>query len=126
MFPIGSQYRQPQRVRQKPSVAHIGFRKSRVLCGEFFGIPIAPRVAGAGLFVKFVIGLAYAISGFVVIHREKRKIERVRTDVDKRTAALLFLVDEHAPGGNGATTDSDSLGVVDFAEVILIGKFFEV
>ena len=73
-----------------------------------------------------MIGLAYAISGFVVIHREKRKIERVRTDVDKRTAALLFLVDEHAPGGNGATTDSDSLGVVDFAEVILIGKFFEI
>ena len=32
-FPIGSQYRQPQRVRQKPPIAHIGIRKSRVLCG---------------------------------------------------------------------------------------------
>ena len=26
-------YEQPQRVRQKPPIAHIGFRKSRVLCG---------------------------------------------------------------------------------------------
>jgi len=50
----------------------------------------------------------------------------VRADIDQRTAALLLFVDEHTPGRNCSATDSDSLGIVDFAEVVLIGEVFKI
>ena len=50
----------------------------------------------------------------------------MRADIDQRTAALLLFVDEHTPGRNCSATDSDSLGIVDFAEVVLIGEVFKI
>ena len=48
------------------------------------------------------------------------------TDVDQRTAALLVLVEEYAPGGNGSAAEGGSLGVVDVTEGAVHSLLLEV
>ena len=38
-------------------------------------------------------------------------------DVDQRTAALVFFIQEHAPGGHAAATDSLRAGIIDLAQI---------
>ena len=71
-------------------------------------------------------GLADAVSGFVVVHHVKSKVERMRSDIDKRTASLFFLVDEHAPGGNCSAADCDCFGIVNVAEFAVVCHLFHV
>ena len=50
----------------------------------------------------------------------------MRADIDKRTAALFFFIDEHAPGRNGAATDGNRFRIVNVAKHAGFGLLFEV
>ena len=45
-------------------------------------------------------------------------------DVDQGAAALLFRIEEHAPGGHGAAADGLGLGVVDIAQIAVFARRF--
>ena len=40
------------------------------------------------------------------------------TDIDQGTAALLFFINEYAPGRNGSSADRMSLCIVNIAQLI--------
>ncbi len=76
-----------------------------------------------GKLIELLVHGAYAVFGLIVVHHPKGKVERVRTDVDKGTAALLVLVQEHAPSGNTAATKSQCSCVIDIAEFAVFRRF---
>ena len=102
------------------SVLHNDKAERRVLGGETVNVPIAPGITRLRVLVEFVERLAHAVRRLVVVHHMESKVKRVRSDIDKRTAALLFLVDEHAPGGNGSSADCDCLCVINLAEFAVL------
>ena len=42
------------------------------------------------------------------------------SDVNQRTAALLFLIQEHAPGGNGSPAERMSLCIVNLSQLAVL------
>ena len=83
------------------------------------GIPAAPGVAALGVFA-LLIGSTHDHAGLVVVHQVQGKVERMGADVDEGAAALLVLVEEHAPVGGAAATDGQCLGVVYIAQLAAV------
>ena len=73
-----------------------------------------------------MVGSSYAILGLVVVRDPKGKVERVGSDIDKGTAALLILVDKYAPCRNCTAANCDSLGVVNVAEGTVLCFLLEI
>ena len=69
---------------------------------------------------QLFIGCTDAVLGFVVIHAPESEVECVSTDIDERTAALLVFIEEHAPCGNGTSSESDRFCVINIAESAFI------
>ena len=108
------------------AVLHGDEAESRILDGILCGIPIAPGVAGTLLIAELLIDIADDHLGLVVIHHPECEIERVGADIDKRTAALLILVEENAPGRNSSAAQRDGAAVIDIAEVAIVARLLEI
>ena len=63
-------------------------------------------------------GSAANIVNIVVVHEEQREVKSMRTDVDQRTAALLCLIREYAPGRNGSSANRMSLCIVNLTQLV--------
>ena len=98
------------------AVFHYDKSECAILNGELIGIPVAPGVTLVGVLVELVVCGADAVFGLVVLHHPESEVERVSSDVDKRTAALLVLVEEYSPRGNRSSAESGCLCVVNIAE----------
>ena len=117
----------PRRLKvDRRAVFHHDKAERRILNGEFRRVPVAPCVALLLCVVQRVICSADTVFRLVVVHRPERKVERVRADVDKGTAALLVFVEEHAPCGHGAAAQCGRLGVVNVAERSRVRLVFDI
>ena len=78
----------------------------------YFGIPVAPGVAGAvgDVVSQLAVFGAHAELGLVVVHNPQRHIQRVGAYVDKRAAALLVFVEKHALRGHRPAPQRVRLG----------------
>ena len=108
------------------AILHGDEAESRILDGVLRGIPVAPSVAGTLLVAELLIDIAYDHLGLVVVHHPECKIERVGADIDKRTAALLILVEENSPCRNSSAAQRDGAAVIDIAEIAVVARLFEI
>ena len=108
------------------AVLHGDEAESRILDGVLRGIPFAPCVAGALLIPELFVDVADYHLGLVVVHHPKGEVERVGADIDKRTAALLILVEENAPGRNRSAAQCDGAAVINIAEVAVVARLLEI
>ena len=108
------------------AVFHGDETESRILDGVLRGIPFAPCVTGALLIPELFVDVADYHLGLVVVHHPKGEVERVGADIDKRTAALLILVEENAPGRNRSAAQCDGAAVINIAEVAVVARLLEI
>ena len=108
------------------AVFHGNKTEGRILDSVLRGIPFAPCVAGALLIPELLVDVADYHLGLVVVHHPKGEVERVGADIDKRTAALLILVEENAPGRNRSAAQGDGAAVIDIAEVAVVARLLEI
>ena len=108
------------------AVLHGNETESRILDGVLCGIPIAPCVAGTLLVAELLIDIADNHFWLVVVHHPECEVERVGADIDKRTAALLILVEENAPCRNSSAAQCDGAAVIDIAEIAVVARLLEI
>ena len=108
------------------AVLELDKSESRILNGELFRIPGAPGIGGVLGIGQLAVGGADNHLRLIVIHEPEREIQRMGADIDERTAALLILVEEYAPGGHGAAADGQRAGIVDFTQITVVNGGLQV
>ena len=69
-----------------------------------------------------MVGGAHHHRRFVVVHHPQRQIQSMGADVDQGPAALLFLIEEYAPGGHRPPPDRLGLGIVYLAQLAVLAQ----
>src|SRR5579871_511550 len=88
-----------------------------VFDGELVPVVVTPVVKEAGVLAEDVPRLSGGRNRLWVAHHEKGEVKDVDADVDERSAALLVLLDEHAPTGHAAAAEGLGASEVDVAQV---------
>ena len=60
--------------------------------------------------------------GFIVVHQIQSQIQCMGSNVDDRTTALCFFIQEHAPVGSRSAAQGVSIGVVDLTHSAGVNK----
>ena len=108
------------------AVLHLNEAEGGVLHGEFLGIPRAPSVGGILMIRQLAEGGTRHHGRLVVVHFPQGQIQRVGADIDQGTAALIFRIQKHAPGGHGPAANGLGAGVVNVAQFAVFTELFQI
>src|SRR5688572_17729433 len=94
----------------------------KILNRKLLAIVLTPRVEVLRIPAHFLVCHSACANWFGIAHQIKGQVQNMHADIDKRTAALLFLIDKHTPTRNAAPAKRHRTGVIDISHMPLVDE----
>ena len=108
------------------AVLHPDESERGILYLEGFRIPVAERISLIRLVGQLVEYRSCDRRHLIIVHHPERQVQRVGPDIDQRPAALLFFIQEYAPGRHRAPSQCVRFREIDLSQFSAAAHFFQI